>query len=373
MGLGAHLVDRQGLDPQVGQQLHGLIVGHALRPAGFIVGIDVLVEAPVGQAVAVGFDLQHHLDQPDRLHGLVESFGRLIRHLVADAGQLQQLLTAGGGGGPGQLAGQLGIAVREGPHGLQHDQHSLVEHVPVDAAGLAQVQLAFELPDPLLIALQAHAQHLGVVHRQVGVAGVQLALHAEQAGLHVHGHLVRHDGPTPGPQAVVLPEGGDGAQGFLGLFGNVEHVAVPLLEQVQLVDDEAHRVLREHGGVPVGGGLVARQQALVLDVDGHLLQDVLQHQRPAHHRRLVAVGLIDLGTQQGALGVHIGLLLQYGFTVSVHALRQAAEAGLVHHIQNLPTGLCSHGKDYSRSRHTCQYYLSFVSPLSYLQTSPAVL
>ncbi len=96
-----------------------------------------------------------------------------------------------------------------------------------------------------------------MVHGQVGVAGVEFAFHAKEAGLHEDGDLLGQQGLAAGAQVVVLPEGGDGADLVFGFLGDVEDVAVALLEEVQLVEHEFQGVLREHRRVAVLGGLVA--------------------------------------------------------------------------------------------------------------------
>ena len=278
----------------------------------------------------VGFDLEHHLYQPHGLQGFMEGLGGLIGHLFADAGDFQQLLPSGGFRFFRHLPRQRGVAPGKIAHGPQHDQHGLIEYVFIDVFRDAQVQLGAQLIHPRLKAAQPRFQKLGIVHREVGVARVQLALHSEQASLHIDGHLVGNQGVAPGAQVVVPPEGRDAPQVLLGRLRDVKHVAVPLFKRVQLVHHEVQRIFREYGRVTVGGGLVARQQGLVLDIDRHVLQYVLQHQRPAHHRGLMPVGAISLRAEDSPLRVDAGLSLQHGFTVSPHAFGQFAKVSVCH-------------------------------------------
>ena len=337
VGLGAHLVDGEGLYPQAGQQLQGIVAGDAAAvDVGPVVGVHVLVKAAVGQAVAVGLDLEYQLDEPYGLHRLPEGPGGLIGHAGAGVGQLQQLGAAGGvGRGVRQLLRQGGVAQGEAADGVDDDEHRFVEHVFVDGIGVGQIQGSLGLAGAALVAGQALGQYAAVVHRQVGVAGVELALHAENAGLHEHADLVGQQGAAAGAKVVVLPEGGNGAELALGVLGDVEHVAVALFKCVQLVHDELQGVLGEDGGIAVLGSLVARQQGLVLDVDGHFVQDVLQHQRALHDAGLVAVRLVGLCGQNGALRVDVGFLVQDLLAEGLHAGRQCAEVLGVFHSRLL--------------------------------------
>ncbi len=143
MCLAANLVDGERFDPQVAEKLERLILGDAAGcQIGFIVGEQVLVHAPVGQRVAVGLDLQHHLQEPHRLHRLAKGLGRLVGHFVADAGHLKKL------GGPlgvllgsGLGASQLGIACRETPHRGDDLEYGVVKDALVDGGRVGEVEL----------------------------------------------------------------------------------------------------------------------------------------------------------------------------------------------------------------------------------------
>ena len=329
--LAAHLVDGERLDPEAGEELERLVARDgAGLDVRLVVREHVLVEAAVGEAVAVGLDLQDELDEPDGLHGLAEGAGGLVGHAVAGLGDLAQL----GGArlvllGLRHLAGERGVASGKAAHRGDHHEDGLVEDVLVDGVRVGEVEGGPARADALLVAGKAVGEHALVVDCQVGVAGVELALHAKEAGLHVDLDLVGQKRLPTGAQVVVLPEGREVTELLLGLLGDVEGVAVALLEGVKLVQDELHRVLGEDGGVPVLGGLVARDEGLVLDVDRHVVEDVLEHERALHHVGLVLVGAIGLGGQHRALGVDVGLLVEHLLAERLHAGRELSEVAAV--------------------------------------------
>ena len=280
--------------------------------------------------MAVGLDLQDELDEPDGLNGLAEGASGLVGHAVAGLGDLAQL----GGArlvllGGRHLAGEGGVAPGEAAHRGDHHEDGLVEDVLVDGLRVGEVERGLERADALLVALEAVREHAGVVHGQVGVTGVELALHAEDAGLHVDLDLLGQKGLAAGAQVVVVPEGREVAELLLGLLRDVEDVAVALLEGVELVDHELHRVLGEDRGVPVLGGLVARDERLVLDVDRHVVEDLLEHEGALHHVGLVLVLAVGLRRQHGALGVDVGLLVEHLLAERLHARRELSEVALV--------------------------------------------
>ena len=175
MCLGADLVDRQCFDPEVGEEFYCLILSDvSLFQVGCQIGIYVLVEAAVAEGMSVGLDLQYQLDEPHSLHCLVEGLGRLIRNLIADAGDLEKF------GSPGLLrcccllAGQRRKALRESLHSIDHDQDCLVELVLVDGFGLGQIQLCLELSCAVLIPFQTDLKHVAIVYCKVRVACVEL-------------------------------------------------------------------------------------------------------------------------------------------------------------------------------------------------------
>ena len=155
----------------------------------------------------------------------------------------------------------------------------------------------------------------------MGVARVELALHAEDAGLHKDADLVRQKRLASGAKIVVFPERRDVAQLLLGLLGDVKHVAVPLFKQIQLLEHKAHRVFREDRRVYVFRGLIAGQKRLILNINGHVLQNVLEHPRPCHDAGLILVLAIGLRCQNGTLGVDIRLFIQHFLTECLHAGR----------------------------------------------------
>ncbi len=282
--------------------------------------------------MAVGLDLQNELDEPDGLHRLTEGLGRLVGHFGTDAAQLQQLRAAGlilllfr------QLPRQCAVAQGKGAHRVDHDQHGPIEYGLVDAVRVGQIQRRQTRPRALLIAAQALPQDARIVDRQMRVTGVELALHAKDAGFHEYTDFLGQQRLAAGAQVVVLPERRDVTQLLLRLLRDVEHVAVSFFEQIQLFQDEVHRILRENGRVAVFGGLIAGQQRLILDIDAHMLQNFFEHQRPRHHARLILIFLIGLCGQNGALGVHIRLFVQHLLAEGFHPGRQGSKVFRVFH------------------------------------------
>ena len=170
-----------------------------------------------------------------------------------------------------------------------------------------------------------------MVDGEVRVAGVELALHAEETRLHEDGDLVGEKRHAAVAQGVVLPEGRDAADAPLVLVGDVEHVAVALLERVQLVEHEAQGVLREDRRVAVLGGLVAGEEGLVLDVDAHVVEDVREGKRATHDGGLVLRLAVGLGAEHGALGVDERPLVEDLLAEGPHACGQCPEVLLVLH------------------------------------------
>ena len=182
--------------------------------------------------------------------------------------------------------------------------------------------------------MQALLEHARVVDGQVRVAGVELALHAKDAGLHEGRQLVgKHRQPVV-TQGVALPKRRDVADGLLVLLGHVEHVTVAPLEEVELVEHEAERVLGEDRRVAVLGRLVADDQCLVLDVDGHVVEDVGKAEGPAHDGRLVGRLTVGLSAQYGTLRVYEGSLVEHLLSEGLHALGEGPEVLAVLHECN---------------------------------------
>ena len=164
------------------------------------------------------------------------------------------------------------------------------------------------------------------------VSGVELSFHAEEPGVHVDLHLFRHQCLAAGSEVVVLPKRSDLAQLLLSLFRNIEDVAVALLKQIQLVHDELHRVLRKDRRAAVDGGLIADQDRFILNINIHLCQNILQHQRSLHDRGLIQILLIGFRSQDRALCVDVGFLIQDALAVCLHSGCQRSEMCFVFHL-----------------------------------------
>ena len=85
----------RGLDVELLNRLHrALGRQHAGRDVGFVEGIHVLVEAPVGDAWTGALDVEQHERHPDGLDGLSEVACRAPWDLVHDGRNLGKLRLA---------------------------------------------------------------------------------------------------------------------------------------------------------------------------------------------------------------------------------------------------------------------------------------
>ena len=282
--------------------------------------------------MAVGLDLQDSLHEPHALDRLAEAGRGLPGHAGADGRHPLQLRAADRiGAGGCLLGGKAGVTLRPAVHGVEDDKDGGVEDVLVQGVGVGEVEGCLGGAGALGVAAQAPAQEARVVDGQVGIAGVELALHAKEARLHKYVNLMGQERTALLAQGPALPEGGDGAELGLCLLGDVEDVAVAQLEGVQLVDHEAHGVLGEDGRVHVLAGLVAGQEGLVLYVDGHVVEDLLEHAGATHDGRLGQVLAVGLGGKERTLGLHVGNLVEHLLAEGGHAGREGAKVlGVLH-------------------------------------------
>ena len=163
-------------------------------------------------------------------------------------------------------------------------------------------------------------------------AGIQLSFHAKDTGLHEYADLIRQQSLTTCPQIVVIPERCDRTQLLLCFFCDIEDIAIPQLKLIQLIDDKAHRILRKNRRIAVLGSLIAGQQRLILNIDAHMSQNMLQHQCPFHHIWLILMCPISFCYQQRALSIDIRLFIQDFFTEGLHTLRQRTKMFLIFHF-----------------------------------------
>ena len=372
--LAPHLLDGERLDPEVREELQRLVAGDLPGiNICLVVGIEILVEATERERVAVRFDLENHLGEPDGLDGLAEGGRRLVGNARADGGHPLELRFARGVRlRLGLPRSERGIAQREAADGVDHDEDRLVEDVLVDGVGVSEVERRLGSARALLIALKPFAKQTLMIDGEMGVAGVELALHSEDARLHEDGDLVRQERLAASAQVVVLPEGRDVAELPLGLLGDVEHVAVALLELVELVDHEAKGVLGEDGGVAVLSRLVAADEGLVLDVDRHLVEDPLEHERAPHDGRLVLARLVGFCGENRTLGVDEGFLVEDLLAEGLHATSQYSEVLPVLHC-SAPSLVyrmsCTFVRKYCTTEFSeCQSIFSFVSCSNFVHT-----
>ena len=282
--------------------------------------------------MAVRLDLEDQLDEPDGLHGLAERGRRLVRHARRDAAHLaefgatrlvRRLL--------GELRCKMAVALRKVFHGVDDDLYSLIKDVLVDGIGIREIERCSRGLRARFVTFEAFFEDAFVVDGEMRIAGVQLALHTEDARLHEDADLVRQQHAAAVAERVVLPERRDAPQLFFRFFCNIEDIAVALLEQVELIHDEFHRVLWEDRRVAVLRRLVAAEERLVLNVDRHVAEDRLEHAGAQQHARQVAVLLVHPRRDDGALRVDVRFLVEYFLAEGLHARRQSSEMLCVFH------------------------------------------
>ena len=297
------LDDGGALDPQAGQQFHGLLVGDAaFGLVLFVEGVEVLVQPAHQDGVGVGLDVEHGVDQPDGLEGFPEGLGREFRHPSQGRGDLEQLGLSGGFTRLGRLLlREVGVAVGESDDRFQGDLPGLPEgellravDAPGGETGYLGVDLVRQAPealrDELAVVdgdvalgrpLPAHGDH-AVGDGLLGLAGDQAVHHRVEGGL------------LPLAEAVL--------QDALGLVGHADGVGRAVSEVVDVGQNPAGPELGADDRGPRLRGRMPDEQLALVDEQGHLLEDLLQRVGPLEHGRLGGVLLVGLRHQQGPLG-----------------------------------------------------------------------
>ena len=270
--------------------------------------------------MAVRFDLEHEMGEPEGLHGLPEALRRPVGHLVEDPAHLQELRPAGFV----RLLlrrpeGEVGVPPGEGAHRVHHDDDRAVEIALVDIAVVGQVERGELFLRAALIVPEARPQHVAVIDRAVRVARGDVALRLDDAEVIVEPRVGREGRETPVEHRVVLPEGRDLPQLPLILLRDVKDVAVPALELVELVDHPRHRVLGEDRRAAVARRLVSGDQRLRLDEDRHARKHLAQHGRALEGERLVLPLAVDAGGDHRALDTDLRLRVQQLLAEGRHA------------------------------------------------------
>lgn len=178
--------------------------------------------------MAVRFDLEHEMGEPEGLHGLPEALRRPVGHLVEDPAHLQELRPAGFVRLLlRRLEGEVGVPPGEGAHRVHHDDDRAVEITLVDIAVVGQVERGELFLRAALIVPEARPQHVAVIDRAVRVARGDVALRLDDAEVIVEPRVGREGREAPVEHRVVLPEGRDLPQLPLILLRDVKDVAVP--------------------------------------------------------------------------------------------------------------------------------------------------
>jgi len=228
--------------------------------------------------VAVGLDLQDHVQHPHALHRLVECLGGLHRHLAADARHFQKFRRPLGVGLFRLPLGQIREAQRVGLHRVQRDQDRAVEVALLQVLKPVQLERIQRGLRVRADARQPLFERAAVVHRDVRVARGDVALGLDDAQVVVKARALGEGCVALVLKRAALPVGVDFvAQDALVLLGDGEAVAVALVYEVQLLDHPIHRVFGEDGRGAVAAGLISQEQRVGVDVDGHVPKHVVQH------------------------------------------------------------------------------------------------
>ena len=118
--------------------------------------------------MAVGFDLQDQLNQPDALDGFAERSGRFIGDLRQDAAHLIKLRAAGGIFFLcSHVCSKMTVAKGKVSDRFQYDQNSLIENSFVDGIRIGQIERRSATFYLGFVALQTFSQDAVVVDGQV--------------------------------------------------------------------------------------------------------------------------------------------------------------------------------------------------------------
>ena len=125
--------------------------------------------------------------------------------------------------------------------------------------------------------------------------------------------LLCHQGPSTVPEHLALPPGGNLLQLCLMLLCNIKGISRTFIKLIHLLRKPVHRIFRKDRRCTVTGGLVAHNQFALINKDGHLLQGLLQGQRPFNNHRLIFIFPVDLGIEACPFCTNSGFCTQYFF------------------------------------------------------------
>ena len=273
--------------------------------------------------MTVGFDLKDQLDEPDGLYRFFKGRSRFIRNSCADPGHFFQLgFSCRIGFLFRHFRSQSTVSLCEFAHGFDHDQDCLVEYILVNGFRIRKIKTRFQGSCSLFVSLQTFLQHLFIIHSQMCITRIQLPFHSEDACFHKYGHFIRKQRLTSGSEVVILPERSDGSQLLLCLLGDIENVTVSFLEQIQLIHDEFQCVFRKYRSISVFGCLIAGQQRFIFNINGHVFENLFQHQCSHHDARLIFILFICLCRKNSTFRIYIRFFIQNFLTECLHSFCQ---------------------------------------------------
>ena len=283
---------------------------------GFVEGQQQLVE-PVGRAgVAVAFDVDRLVGQPDQLQRLAERLGRLVGDLGADPGHLAQLGRAARLVAAFRLVLQeLGVAAGPGVQPLERLLRGCEERQLVGIALVLAPRLHL-VPQPA----DSDPQQFPITGAEMPLVGKELVVgtHGREFRMVLDRRLAQDLGAVMAPQILVLPIVADLLRhspvemtSAVGPFADVDAV----LADAQF-DHHRHRpggfadragqsivraeVQRYGLEVLAQGRRLADDPGLALGLTKHLGEGLCPMQGDAHRR------LDDLAPQRGRLRCQVG-------------------------------------------------------------------
>ena len=267
-----------------------------------VVAAQVLVHAPVADAVHLPVHAHGELVEIDALHRVVEVAAGVFHDPVQAVGHLQQLPPARRVAAFLRLARALrGVALGPVDDALAHDGDGAVEVILVVAVAEDAVflQLGHLLFGLALNGAEALLRRGPEVGREVAHRGLAVVLRAEEqhavaghAVTVVAGHVLVHDGG----HGVFVPEVAGGEQVSFVLGVDVIGVLLALRDGpgAQLLHKPVEAGLGVERAAAVARALPADDDLVVAHEDGHVLKEVAQVLRALEDARELRVLHIKL-------------------------------------------------------------------------------
>ena len=336
-GLGVtHLAQAVELDPNAVDQLLCLLVGDLTRvKVSLVEGIHILVEATGGDGVTAALRLDEKLNEPEGLASLVEGACAVIRHVAADLGDLKKLLAANAIAlGGGKTLCLVCVARGKISCGVTALDDRLDEVGALHIVAVTRFDGGKRRKRFLLDALVADAEHLTVIHGDMTHAVIEVVTDGEDTV--VHKDVVRlggHQGCRELARGLTLPIGMDGAQCFLGLFGDVEGVCLTRFNGVKFCFQPFPGILGEGGAAAGVLGIDTHDQLAAANDDGKTCKDVGECRTAAADRRKRLRCLVALGQKDRAVGFDLRKIAENigNEHRDARTLFRGKAGGLMHH------------------------------------------